>query len=148
MTEVQFHFNVADRLGYACRLLRKAYRLGTRVAVTGPLATLTRLDRALWTFDVQEFLPHVLVRASEPLAPRLRDTPICLVERAELATQHPVLVHLGEEPAEGFESFARLIEIVSADPAERETARVRWKYYAGRGYEIAKFGSTASTGMS
>ena len=103
-----------------------------------------RVFIAVMTFDVQDFLPHVLVRASEPLAPRLRDTPICLVERAELATQHPVLVHLGEEPAEGFESFSRLIEIVSSDPAERETARMRWKYYAGRGYQIAKFASAPS----
>ena len=30
MTEVQFHFNVPDRLVYACRLLRKALRSGAR----------------------------------------------------------------------------------------------------------------------
>lgn len=139
MTEVQFHFNVPDRLGYACRLLRKAVRNGARVAVTAPPATLTRLDRTLWTFDAQDFVPHVLLRGAEPVAPRLRETPIWLVERAEMAAQHPVLVHLGEEPAEGFESFARLIEIVSTDAQERESARRRWKHYAGRGYAITKF---------
>ena len=143
MTEVQFHFNVADRLVYACRLLRKAVRSGTRVAVTAPPATLTRLDRALWTFDPQEFLPHLLVRAGEPVPPRLRRTPVWLVERADLAAQHTVLVYLGEQPAEGFESFSRLIEIVSTDPAEREAARLRWKHYAGRGYAIAKFEAAA-----
>ena len=139
MTEVQFHFNVPDRLGYACRLLRKAVRNGARVAVTAPPATLTRLDRTLWTFDPQDFVPHVLLRGAEPVAPRLRETPIWLVERAEMAAQHPVLVHLGEEPAEGFESFTRLIEIVSTDAQERESARRRWKHYAGRGYAITKF---------
>ncbi|HJV96413.1 MAG TPA: DNA polymerase III subunit chi, partial [Albitalea sp.] len=124
---------------YACRLLRKAVRSGARVAVTAPPATLTRLDRTLWTFDPQEFVPHLLVRGSEPVAPRLRPTPIWLVERAAMAAQHPVLVHLGEEPAEGFESFTRLIEIVSTDAHERESARRRWKHYAGRGYAITKF---------
>ena len=140
MTEVQFHFNVPDRLVYACRLLRKALKSGARVVtVSAPPATLSRLDRTLWTFDPQEFVPHVLLRSGEALPERLQRTPIWLVERAEQGAHHPVLVHLGEEPALGFESFARLIEIVSTDPEEREAARRRWKHYAGRGYELQRF---------
>src|SRR5689334_11572705 len=140
MTEVHFHFNVPDRLLYACRLLRKALRTGASgVAVTAPLVTLSRLDRTLWTFDALEFIPHLLLRAGESLAPRLKRTPIWLVERAEQGDHHPVLVHLGEEPAVGFESFNRLIEIVSTDAEEREAARRRWKHYAGRGYELQRF---------
>ncbi|HEV7915783.1 MAG TPA: DNA polymerase III subunit chi [Albitalea sp.] len=140
MTEVQFHFNVPERLPYACRLLRKALRSGASgVAVSGPAATLSRLDRTLWTFDPQEFIPHVLLRAGEALPARLRRTPIWLVEQPELASRHPVLVHLGDEPAVGFESFTRLIEIVSTDAEERDAARRRWKHYAGRGYAIQKF---------
>jgi len=140
MTEVQFHFNVPDRLLYACRLLRKALRSGAiGVAVSAPAATLTRLDRTLWTFDPQEFIPHVVLRDGQAMPPRLKRTPIWLVERAEQASHHPVLVHLGEEPAAGFESFSRLIEIVSTDAEERESARTRWKHYAGRGYELQRF---------
>src|SRR5882672_5748471 len=116
MTEVQFHFNVPDRLLYACRLLRKALRSGASgVAVSAPAATLTRLDRTLWTFDPQEFIPHVLVRRGDSVPARLERTPIWLVEQAEQGARHPVLVHLGEEPATAFESFSRLIEIVSTD---------------------------------
>jgi DNA polymerase-3 subunit chi len=144
MTEVQFHFNVPDRLHYACRLLRKALRAGTPgIAVTAPAATLSRLDRTLWSFDPQEFLPHVLLRAGGVLPERMRRTPIWLVEHAEQAAQHPVLVHLGDEPAEGFESFSRLIEIVSTDAQEREAARLRWRHYAARGYAIEKFEAVA-----
>jgi len=140
MTEVQFHFNVPDRLLYACRLLRKALRSGASgVAVSAPVATLTRLDRALWTFDPQEFIPHVLVRQGVLVPTRLKRTPIWLVERADQGAHHPVLVHLGEEPAVAFESFNRLIEIVSTNEAEREAARRRWKHYAGRGYALQRF---------
>ena len=140
MTEVQFHFNVPDRLGYACRLLRKALRSGAGgVAVTAPAATLAKLDRALWTFDPQDFIPHIVVPPGQPPSARLHDTPIWLVEKAEQAAHHPVLVHLGHEPADGFESFRRLVEIVSTDPDERDAARLRWKHYAARGYEIQKF---------
>ena len=140
MTEVQFHFNVPDRLLYACRLLRKALRSGASgVAVSAPAPTLARLDRTLWTFDPTEFIPHILVRGAEPPPPRLRPTPIWLVERPELAAHLPVLVHLGDTAADGFESFGRLVEIVSTDGVERDAARLRWKHYAGRGYAIQRF---------
>ena len=36
MTEVTFHFNAPDKLGYACRLLRKAVGKGANVIVTLP----------------------------------------------------------------------------------------------------------------
>lgn len=146
MTDIQFHFNVPDRLLYACRLLRKALRSGASgVTVSGGPATLATLDRTLWTFDPQEFIPHLLVKRGESPAARLARTPIWLVEDVSQGVQHPVLVHLGDEPAPGFESFARLIEIVSTDPQEREAARRRWKHYAGRGYALQRFdvGATA-----
>jgi len=138
MTEVSFHFNVPDRLGYACRLLRKATRKGARVVVTAPAATLVQIDRALWTFDPLEFVPHVRVAPGAGVAPRLKDTPVWLVEQTADAAHHEVLLNLGLEPPIGFESFSRVIEIVSADADERASGRERWKHYAGRGYEIQR----------
>ena len=138
MTEVSFHFNVADRSDYACRLLRKALRKGAQVVVTAPLPVLAQLDRALWAFDPLEFVPHVMLRTGQALASRLRTTPVWLLEDVGQAGHHDVLVNLGPEPPAGFESFARLIEIVSADPDDRAAARQRWKHYASRGYAIDK----------
>ena len=138
MTEVSFHFNVPDRLSYACRLLRKATRQGARVTVAAPPATLAQLDRALWTFDPLEFVPHVRVVPGVAVAPRLRDTPVWLVEQTADAAHRDVLLNLGLEPPGGFESFARVIEIVSTDADERSSGRERWKHYAARGYEIQR----------
>lgn len=138
MTRVSFHFNVTNRLAYACRLLRKATRQNARVTVTAPATTLAELDSALWTFDATEFVPHVLVRDGETLPERLRDTPVCLVQALTGAAHHDVLLNLGAEPPAGFESFGRLVEIVSSDDADRVAARARWKHYASRGYEIEK----------
>ena len=139
MTEIQFHFNVPDRLGYACRLLRKAARSVAGVAVSGPMELLTRLDRELWTFDPQAFVPHLLLRADERPAERLRATPVWLVESPDTAAHLPVLVHLGDAPASGFESFQRLVEVVSGNDGEREAARLRWRHYTNRGYRIERF---------
>ena len=138
MTEVSFHFNVPDRLGYACRLLRKATRQGAHVVVAAPSSTLAQLDRALWTFDPLEFVPHVRVTPGAAVAPRLRDTPVWLVEQTVDAGHHDVLLNLGLEPPSGFESFARVIEIVATDEQERAAGRERWKHYAGRGYDIKR----------
>ncbi|MEO6407552.1 MAG: DNA polymerase III subunit chi [Burkholderiaceae bacterium] len=137
MTEIAFHFNVPDRLAYACRLLRKATRQGARVAVTAPLATLRGLDRALWIFEPEEFVAHALLPAGAAAPERLAPTPVWLAERADdVAAVHEVLVNLGSETPPGFERYARLIEIVGTDEAERAAARSRWKHYAARGYAL------------
>ena len=136
MTEIAFHFNVPDRLAYACRLLRKATRQGARVAVTAPLATLRTLDRALWTFEPEEFVAHAVLPAGAPAPDRLAPTPVWLAEHPDDVAVHEVLVNLGDAPPPGFERFARLIELVGTEPAERAAARERWKHYAARGYAL------------
>ena len=141
MTEIKFHFNVADSIDYACRLLRKATRQGAAVVVTGPLPVLSNLDRALWAFDPVEFLPHRLLQTGQDVAARLRGTRIWLSEDPAASGHHDVLVNLGqgaEQAPAGFESFARVIEIVSTDAEERSAARLRWKHYASRGYAIER----------
>lgn len=138
MTEISFHFNVPDRTAYACRLLRKATRRGAQIAVTGAPAMLEQLDRELWAFDPVEFITHLRVQPGEPVAERLQATKVWLVGEASTAPHHEVLVNLGPAAPSGFESYAKLIEIVSLEPDDRAAARLRWKHYADRGYAIER----------
>lgn len=138
MTEVSFHFNVPDRVDYLCRLVRKAVRSGARLVLAGPAAELEPIDRALWAFDETEFLPHLWRRDAVPPPARLAATPVWLAEDARHTGCHEVLVNLGPDPAAGFESFEKLIEIVTGDAADRAQARRRWKHYADRGYAITR----------
>ncbi len=133
MTGITFHVNLADRLGYACRLLRKAAGGGARVVVTGPQAELRALDTALWTFSAPDFLPHGMADALTPAV--LARTPIVLAASASQAPHREVLVNLDESVPEGFE---RLIELVSVDESQLRQARTRWKHYADRGYSLTK----------
>ncbi len=142
MTEVSFHFNVADRTDYTCRLVRKAARSGASVVLAGPAAALTHFDRALWTFDELEFLPHVMLRDGEAASDRLRATRVWLLPDASRAEHHDVLVNLGVDAPAGFESFGKVIEIVTPDQDDRTAARARWKHYASRGYAITQHGAT------
>lgn len=134
MTEITFHVNTPDKVGYACRLLRKAWGAGSKVAVTGDPDLLRELDVSLWTFSATDFIPHCY---GAPDAQRER-TPIVLVDSARAAPHVEVLLNLGSAVPEGFERFERLIEVVSADQSDLQQGRVRWKHYASRGYAMTR----------
>jgi DNA polymerase III subunit chi len=136
MTEVAFHFNVPDKLAYACRLLRKATGAGSRVVVTGESQDLRTLDTELWTFSALEFIPHCHAASAEPQV--LSASPVVLADTARGTPHQQVLVNLGQAIPEGFERFERLIEVVSQDEGDRQQARTRWKHYADRGYAIQR----------
>ena len=83
---VDFHFNVEDRLQYACRVVRKARAADkTVLAYAREPARLARFDAALWIFSALDFVPHVYVDA--PLATR---TPVLLTLDATLRVIEPL----------------------------------------------------------
>jgi DNA polymerase III subunit chi len=135
VTEVAFHFNVPDKLAYACRLLRKATGAGSKVVVTGEPELLRRLDTELWTFSPLEFIAHCQL-AAEPAV--LGASPVVLADVPRGTPHQEVLVNLGGPVPEGFERFERLIELVSVDEPDRLAARTRWKHYSDRGYAITR----------
>lgn len=144
MTEVAFHFNVPDKMGYACRLLRKAAGSGAKVVVTGEAELLRALDTELWTFSALEFLPHCHAASAD--AQVLAASPIVLADAPRAMPHQEVLVNLGTRIPEGFERFERLIEVVTQQDEDRQQARLRWKHYADRGYAIKRHDLAAKEG--
>ncbi|MEY4753946.1 MAG: hypothetical protein RJA44_1621 [Pseudomonadota bacterium] len=136
MAAVAFHFNVPSRRDHAARLLRKAYRSGARVAVTGDAALLTELDRQLWLMDPLEFIPHWRGESVAALPARLAATPIVLLRTPSPQSGHTVLVNLGETLVPGWEHFERVIEVVGRSEPERAEARQRWRAYKECGVSI------------
>ena len=61
MTNISFHFNVADTHHYVCRLVKKAWQQEKPVLVVGEQDWLEDLDSALWTFSDIDFIPHAFV---------------------------------------------------------------------------------------
>lgn len=135
MTEIAFHFNVPDKLGYACRLLRKAYASRGPVGVVGPADTLRDLDGALWSFSALDFIPHCSAAAPAEV---LANTPVVLATDCAALPHDGVLLQLGADVPAGFERFQRLIELVGTGDDDRAQARQRWRHYADRGYAIQR----------
>lgn len=135
MAKVEFHFNAPSLVTYACRLLRKVQGRGLRAQVVGHPTTLSQLDQALWTFSPLDFLSHAQPQ-SHPVA--LQHAAILLAPEPLEHWPRQVLVNLGEAIPEGFETFERIIDVVSVDELHREQARARWRAYARMGHELVR----------
>ena len=145
VAQLEFHTGIADPLGYCCRLLRKAYRRGSKVVVCGQSERLLRLDTMLWTFEQLEFVPHARLHGSErPDATLLAHTPIWLADAASPWPPADVVVNLGEPPIEEPARFDRIIEIVGDAQADRQAGRARWRHYVTLGLKPERPGTAAS----
>ncbi len=136
MTDVAFHFGVASKQDYTCRLLRKAVATGARLVVLTDAARLEQLDHALWAVSPVDFVAHCV--ASAPAAVRSRSPVVLATHTSHVPESRQILVNTTDTTPEGFEQFERLIEIVSTQESDRQLARQRWRHYAGKGHSIEK----------
>lgn len=136
MTRIDFHSNVPDKLGYACRLVRKARAANCRIVLLAhDRADLMTLDQLLWTFSEQDFLPHVI--AGDPLA---AGTPVILTDSDDAdLPHHEILINLSTRTPPHFARFERMFEIISAADADKTAGRERYRFYQQRGYPLTHF---------
>ena len=136
LVQVAFHFNAPDKLDYACRFIRKALRHDARVTVVAPMEHLRQLSAKLWKYAGHEFLAHALQGDDAEL---LALAPVALVEQAQASAHREVLLNLGLDMPQGFEAFAKVVEVVSSfDDEDRAHARVRWRAYQSAGHAIER----------
>lgn len=138
MQKIDFHFNVPNRLRYACLVARTVYKRGLTLALwTSDAERLRSLDALLWRFDDLAFLPHA--RCGNRLE---GETPILLsTNLAELKGDVLLLLddHLPENWKTEFERFARIIDVVSTEPQELKLSRDRYRAYKAQGVELAAY---------
>lgn len=136
MTAVAFHFGVASKQEYTCRLLRKAAATGAHLVVLADAAELEQLDHALWALSPVDFVAHCV--AGAPASVRDRSPVVLATHTRQLPASHQILVNTTDTVPDGFEQFQRLIEIVSTHESDRLLARQRWRHYASKGHAIEK----------
>lgn len=143
MTEIDGHYNMPDKVSYACRLLRKAVGAhGARLVVMADPATLDAIDQSLWTLQPTEFIAHCRSGDEAHVVAR---SPVVLAESGTASLpDRPILVNLGAELPTRFERFERLIDIVGSDDADKQAGRARWRHYKDRGYAIRTYPYGAS----
>lgn len=115
-----------------CELAKKAF------ATQQPTLILTRdyaqaeaIDEWLWAFDDDAMIPHQLAGDDDDAF-----TAVLIAPPGVETADRPLVINLRETCAEG--DYQRVLEVVAADPAERDGSRVRWREYQQRGFELTK----------
>lgn len=124
----------AARLGFACRLAEKAWKLDHRIfAHTASPDMAEQLDTLLWTFRQGSFVPHeLLVPGRQPVAPIAIGSG---TGDGDLMPAADLLINLGDDVPAFHARYARIAEIVDASPDGRAAGRTRHRYYRAQGLE-------------
>jgi DNA polymerase III subunit chi len=125
LTEVGFYHLTRSTLDDALpRLLEKAYAAGSRVVVrVGDPERLEFLNRALWTYGKDSFLPHGT--RADGFA---EEQPIYLTAQAENPNGATILALVADAAAPDLAAFARCLDLFDgADADAVARARQRWR---------------------
>lgn len=160
MTKIDFYItninSLDDYWNFACRLTEKAFRKQCDVYLhTANEEHMAAVDKLLWTFRPNSFLPHsseIRSEISSEISPEnsgkeSEDTSkngdaasatgeILVACSGDPRDHHDVLVNLTEETPECFSRFTRVAEVVMGTDEAKAKSRQRYKYYRDRGYPL------------
>jgi len=125
------------------RLLEKVLAAGHRAVVrVADGEQLELLNRALWTYRRDSFLPHGT--RADGFADR---QPVYLTTGLENPNGARVLVVVGGASSEGMEDYDRCLELFDGDdPEQVATARRRWRAAREAGHELVYWQQNARGG--
>ena len=147
MTRIDFYIlstdNADARLRIACRIVQKAVQRRHHVFVNAAdEGDANRLDDLLWTFSQGSFIPHLVAGrglpadGEEPVVIGVVDPDACDDPPAEAGEYWDVMINLASDVPGFFSRYARVAEIVDADPTRRNQGRQRYRFYQDRGYKL------------
>ena len=147
-TSVAFPFHAAMRADFylidkprfreqplllVCELVKKAFAAQQPTLILArDFAQADALDDLLWAFDEDALIPHQIVGDEDD-----EHTAVLIAPPDAETPDRPLVINLREACAPG--TYQRVLEVVAADPAERDGSRERWREYQRRGFELKKF---------
>ncbi|HCL3570185.1 TPA: DNA polymerase III subunit chi [Pseudomonas aeruginosa] len=134
MTRVDFYVipsaDPSARLQIACRLAEKAWRQGMRVYLhCADEAQRGELDGRLWSFRGEAFIPHSLAEEDT-------EAPVALGLGEASGNHRDLLINLTLEAPGFVPNFSRVAELVVEEPAIRQAARDKFRFYREQGYPL------------
>lgn len=136
MSRVDFYIVDSEREAaceaVVCRLADKAWSRGMRLYIrTRDASQAHRLDRLLWTYREDSFLPHSLLADADgdPIVLGTADQPP--------PADYPMLINLAETADPAATGFERVAEVSCRDPELLRAARQRFRWYRDQGLDPA-----------
>ena len=147
MTRIDFYILATDtadsQLRLACRIVAKAVQRRQHVFVNAANATdAGTLDNLLWTFSQGSFIPHVVAGqhkaagGDEPVVIGIANSHASADPPDEAGEHWDLMINLANDVPGFFSRYARVAEVVDADPARRDQGRQRYRFYRERGYTL------------
>ena len=132
MTRIEFFFNVDDKLAKAAELCEKSVDKGRELMIfTQGDEMSAAFQQVLWQQSVTSFL--ACTKADKAIR---RHTSILVSDNSDHLIKDDILINLQAEYPPFFSRFRYLVELVGNDDADKATARLKFRFYRDRGYEI------------
>ena len=136
MKQIDFHFHVANRSLYACKLVKKVSAMGLTVGLwSRDEAFLEKLYDDLWRFEDLSFISHAWVGTDYE-----RETSVLFSTDITRLGKKDVLIALDEEVPQNwqdvFTHFDRIVDIVPTAAEALTRARTRYRIYKASGVPL------------
>ena len=135
--DVLFHnFNSIGNknyLLYVCKLVEKGFKQKIQPIYiqTNNQQQAEQLDKLLWTFKQDSFIPHTIVGSSDMDA-----TPVQIGWNENQFHSATAIINLSEKIPVSYLESKKIHEIVEDDEVKKNKARSRWKKYKSKGCQL------------
>ena len=119
-----------------CFLIKELYKLGSQIIILDNHSNLQKLDKLLWTFEQNSFLPHKIYNVDEKL-----DTPIILLSEKYLNNllvfneYDSIINNLNEPVTQTFENL-KVYEFVEDIEDKKIISRKKYMIYKDKNYNL------------
>ena len=115
---------------FACKLAEKAFRLGYKAYIlTDSLNQAQHIDKLLWSFRANSFIPHEIYRDS---LPDKSNAVIIGTQQAPDTWQH-TLINLSTYCPEQITRPEQIFELLDNDETHKQAGRKRYRQYQQQG---------------
>ncbi|NOR80494.1 MAG: DNA polymerase III subunit chi [Methyloprofundus sp.] len=111
---------------FACKLAEKAFRLGLKTYIlTNSLHQAQQMDKLLWTFRANSFVPHEIFQDNLPSTANA----VIIGTHQPPAPWRHTLINLSTDCPVQVEQLEQIFELLDNDETQKQTGRLRYRHY-------------------
>ena len=128
--------NSQDLILSICFLTKRLYKLGKSVVIVDTTSNINKIDKLLWTFEQNSFLPHKLYSPKDEL-----DTPIMLLCEKNLNNllvfnKYNSIINNFEKPLLGTNENIDIYEFVEDSEDKKIISRNKYSLYKQNNFNL------------
>ena len=119
-----------------CALIRELYKLSGQIIICDYHSNLKKIDKLLWTFEQNSFLPHKIYEPRATL-----DTPILLLNEKYLNNllifrEYDSIINNLDEPIVQAENHFKVYEFVESSEEKKIISRKKYTIYKNNNFDL------------